>query len=110
MKAPAGSGSNRRFPVRFLMGLVRGYQRFISPWTPQRCRFYPTCSQYAIDAICWHGSLKGSWLAVIRILKCQPLHPGGWDPVPGTPEAAGPDPTEPEPDCRHGSRKEHPDD
>lgn len=65
--------------------LIRGYQRFISPILgPNKCRFHPTCSFYAIEAIRLHGFLKGCWLAVKRILKCHPLHPGGNDPVPPT--------------------------
>jgi putative membrane protein insertion efficiency factor len=67
---------------RILEALIRGYQKLISPLLGQRCRFHPTCSQYAIDAIKVHGSLKGSWLASKRLLKCHPLHPGGHDPVP----------------------------
>lgn len=67
---------------RFLLILIRGYQRFISPFTPPRCRFHPTCSQYALEALQQHGALKGSWLSVKRLLKCHPLHPGGIDLVP----------------------------
>ncbi|NLD96338.1 MAG: membrane protein insertion efficiency factor YidD [Synergistaceae bacterium] len=62
--------------------LVRGYQLFVSPLLGHNCRFYPTCSQYAIDAISVHGFLKGSFLAVKRLCKCAPWHPGGYDPVP----------------------------
>jgi len=61
---------------------IRFYRRFISPALPNRCRFVPTCSEYAIEALETHGALKGSWLAIRRILKCQPFHPGGFDPVP----------------------------
>ncbi|MDO5374949.1 MAG: membrane protein insertion efficiency factor YidD [Staphylococcus rostri] len=61
---------------------IRFYQRFISPLTPPSCRFYPTCSNYAVEAIQVHGALKGSWLAIKRILKCHPFHKGGFDPVP----------------------------
>jgi putative membrane protein insertion efficiency factor len=67
---------------RFLLLLIRGYQRFISPLTPPRCRFYPTCSHYAVEALQHHGALKGSWLSLKRLLKCHPLHPGGIDLVP----------------------------
>ncbi|MBG9769221.1 MULTISPECIES: membrane protein insertion efficiency factor YidD [Bacillus] len=62
--------------------LIRGYQKFISPLTPPTCRFYPTCSQYGIEALKTHGALKGGWLTIKRIMKCHPLHPGGVDPVP----------------------------
>lgn len=60
---------------------IRFYQLFISPLFPPTCRFYPTCSQYAIEAIRKKGALKGGWLAVKRIAKCHPFHPGGHDPV-----------------------------
>lgn len=62
--------------------LIRFYQKFISPLTPPTCRFYPTCSHYGIEAIQRFGALKGSWLTMKRIVKCQPFHPGGFDPVP----------------------------
>lgn len=62
--------------------LIRGYQLFISPILGPRCRFNPTCSHYAIEAIKVHGTAKGCWFALQRILKCHPLHPGGSDPVP----------------------------
>ena len=70
-----------------LIKLIKGYRYFISPLFPPSCRFLPTCSQYAIEAIDRHGSLKGSWLAIGRILRCHPLHPGGYDPVPNTEES-----------------------
>ena len=60
---------------------IRFYQLFISQLFPPTCRFYPTCSQYAIEAIRKKGALKGGWLAVKRIAKCHPFHPGGYDPV-----------------------------
>ncbi|MGS0682501.1 membrane protein insertion efficiency factor YidD [Shewanella sp. 125m-7] len=62
--------------------IIRGYQLLISPVMGPRCRFNPTCSYYAIEAIRLHGVLKGCWLAIKRILRCHPLHPGGEDPVP----------------------------
>ena len=65
-----------------LLGLIRGYRRFISPLFPPSCRFQPSCSQYTLEAIAIHGSLKGSWLGIKRILRCHPFHPGGYDPVP----------------------------
>jgi len=61
--------------------MVRGYQLFISPLFPQTCRFYPTCSQYAIEAISRHGVGRGGYLALRRLLRCHPFHPGGFDPV-----------------------------
>jgi putative membrane protein insertion efficiency factor len=68
---------------RVLLGLVRGYARYISPFTPPRCRFFPSCSEYAEEAIRRHGTLRGGWLAVRRILRCHPFCAGGYDPVPG---------------------------
>lgn len=67
---------------QILIGIIRFYQKFISPLKPPTCRFYPTCSHYGLDAMKTHGALKGTWLTVIRILKCHPFHPGGFDPVP----------------------------
>ncbi|OXS16180.1 membrane protein insertion efficiency factor YidD [Zobellella denitrificans] len=64
------------------IGLIRLYQLVISPLLGPRCRFTPTCSQYAIEAIRLHGFLKGGWLTVKRLLKCHPLGPSGHDPVP----------------------------
>lgn len=64
-----------------LIGLVRFYQLFISPMIPPSCRFIPTCSQYAIEAIELHGALRGSFLAVRRLLRCHPFTRGGFDPV-----------------------------
>lgn len=61
---------------------IRVYQIFISPLKPPTCRFYPTCSAYAIEAIQKKGPVKGTWLAIKRIAKCHPFHPGGYDPVP----------------------------
>ncbi len=65
-----------------LMGIIKIYQKVISPLTPPSCRFYPTCSHYGIEAIEKHGVAKGSWLAIRRISKCHPFHEGGFDPVP----------------------------
>lgn len=72
-----------------LLRLIRLYQYLLSPWIGQQCRFYPTCSEYARQAIEHHGSLKGSWLAVRRISRCHPWHPGGIDLVPGVPPPEG---------------------
>jgi uncharacterized protein len=69
-------------PRGMLAGLIRGYQRLISPVLPPSCRFHPSCSQYALEAVTRYGALKGSWLATRRLARCHPFHPGGFDPVP----------------------------
>ena len=70
---------------RALLGALRFYQRAISPAFPPRCRFVPTCSAYAVEAVERHGAARGSWLAVKRLAKCAPWHPGGVDLVPERP-------------------------
>lgn len=65
----------------FLLWLIRGYQKFISPLFPARCRFYPTCSAYAEQSVQRYGVWRGGWLAARRLAKCHPWHPGGIDPV-----------------------------
>jgi putative membrane protein insertion efficiency factor len=65
-----------------LIWLLRGYQRWISPALPPVCRFTPSCSAYAIEALRVHGVTRGCWLTVRRLLRCGPWHPGGTDPVP----------------------------
>ena len=67
---------------RAMIGLLRAYQLIVRPWLGQRCRFHPGCSSYAIEALDKHGVLRGSWLAMRRIARCHPFHPGGHDPVP----------------------------
>ena len=64
-----------------LIGAIRIYQRYVSRWTPAACRFQPTCSEYAAQALAKHGALKGSAMALGRICRCHPFHPGGFDPV-----------------------------
>ena len=68
--------------VRGLIFLIQLYRHMVSPLRPATCRFVPTCSQYAVDALTEYGLIRGSWLAATRLLKCGPWHPGGWDPVP----------------------------
>ena len=89
--------ASSRGPVsRALLAAIGFYQRAVSPVLPPRCRFQPTCSAYALEAVEVHGAARGSWLALRRLLKCAPWHPGGVDLVPpprthpstGTPEAA----------------------
>jgi len=77
----------RKLIWRIVAWPARFWKRFISPFMPPACRFEPTCSVYAAEAIERHG-LRGVWLAFVRLLKCQPFHPGGFDPVPGSPEDA----------------------
>lgn len=83
--------------ARGLVRLVKSYQRHLSPRKPApTCRFTPTCSQYAVEAIERHGALKGAWLAAWRVLRCNPLVPGGCDPVPEHfPSWRGPHPKPP---------------
>lgn len=72
----------RRIAIAPLVGLVRFYQVCISPLKPASCRFTPTCSQYALEALRKYGPFKGSWLAIRRILRCHPWGGSGYDPVP----------------------------
>ena len=67
---------------KFVISAIRFYQREISPLSPPRCRYIPTCSQYALEAVEKYGAIKGTFLATKRILRCNPLHKGGYDPVP----------------------------
>ncbi len=68
--------------VMFGTGLIRGYQLVLGPWLGGRCRFYPSCSAFALEAVQTHGLLKGTYYALRRMLRCHPLHPGGVDLVP----------------------------
>jgi putative membrane protein insertion efficiency factor len=67
---------------RILVGLVRFYQMTLSRALPPSCRFYPSCSEYTLQAITKYGVFKGGWLGIKRISRCHPFHPGGYDPVP----------------------------
>ncbi len=69
--------------ARVVILLIRCYQRILSPLLPPRCRYTPSCSQYAIQALHAHGVMRGGRLAIQRLLRCHPLQPGGHDPVPG---------------------------
>ena len=68
--------------TRALMAAVTGYRRFVSPLLPPRCRFEPSCSAYALEALRVHGAARGLWLAVARMARCHPFNPDGYDPVP----------------------------
>lgn len=77
------TGRRRRSTAaRIALAGVRAYQRWISPSRPRTCRFTPSCSAYAVEALERHGALRGGWLATRRLLRCGPWHPGGHDPVP----------------------------
>ena len=99
-EAERESGRRISAGARGLVVLLNAYRRFVSPLLGPRCRFYPSCSAYALEAVQLHGALRGSWLAVRRLSRCHPFHPGGLDPVPAprrTAAASGPDPTVPAP-------------
>jgi putative membrane protein insertion efficiency factor len=68
--------------VRAVVYSIQLYRHMVSPLRPATCRFIPTCSQYAVDALTEYGLIRGSWLAVARLAKCGPWHRGGWDPIP----------------------------
>ena len=72
----------RRLASGILIALVRAYQIVLSPLLPAACRYYPSCSAYAIEALERHGARRGTWLAARRIARCNPFRPGGFDPVP----------------------------
>lgn len=72
----------RRWPSAALIACVQFYRAYISPYRLPTCRFSPTCSEYAVDALRGHGAICGTWLSAVRLVKCGPWHPGGWDPVP----------------------------
>ena len=75
--------------VTLLLLPIRGYQRFVSPLLAPHCRFTPSCSAYAVEALQVHGPLRGSWLAIRRVARCHPFHAGGHDPVPNLVPTSG---------------------
>jgi putative membrane protein insertion efficiency factor len=70
---------------RIVAAPIVAYRRWVSPALPARCRFHPSCSAYALEAVAVHGPVRGLWLALRRLLRCHPFHPGGYDPVPPRP-------------------------
>ena len=78
-----------------LVHILRGYQLIVSPLLPPACRFTPTCSEYAVQALQQYGVFKGGWLAVCRIGRCHPWNPGGFDPVPALASSGAKNPEEP---------------
>jgi putative membrane protein insertion efficiency factor len=87
MTVNAGRGDRKTSAASWvLIALLTFYRRFVSPLLGPRCRFYPSCSAYALEAVRLHGAVRGSWLAAVRLSKCHPFHPGGLDPVPGSRE------------------------
>jgi putative membrane protein insertion efficiency factor len=89
VSAGPATGARRSLAARALLAVVGFYSRAVSPALPARCRFYPTCSAYAAEAVARHGAGRGSWLALRRLLKCAPWHPGGVDLVPPAAAARG---------------------
>ena len=84
----AGRGTSRlwwlnpvHWPQLALVGFIQFYRRFVSPLAPPTCRFTPSCSRYAVDAVKRYGFIRGGWLAAWRVLRCNPFHPGGYDPL-----------------------------
>ncbi len=71
-----------QWPRQVGAALIRGYQRFVSPAFPPRCRFSPSCSQYTLEAVERYGLVRGVWYGLRRLVKCHPFHPGGYDPLP----------------------------
>ncbi|MDQ1738449.1 MAG: uncharacterized protein QOE53_101 [Pseudonocardiales bacterium] len=80
--AVSAAATVRRLPALLLIGLIRIYRLTVSPFLGARCRFYPSCSAYGLEAVTTHGALRGSWLAIRRVGRCHPWTPGGVDPVP----------------------------
>jgi len=81
-RARAIAGGAGAATVRGVVFLIQLYRHMVSPLRPATCRFVPTCSQYAVDALIEYGLIRGSWLAAVRLAKCGPWHRGGWDPIP----------------------------
>lgn len=93
-------------PRKVAIKAVRGYQFVASPLLGPCCRFHPSCSHYAVEALHTHGALRGGWLTVKRIAKCGPFHPGGFDPVPGT-ETSSSDSCKDKQSCQQSQNMAH---
>jgi putative membrane protein insertion efficiency factor len=93
--ADGGPGGRRGFGAaggwvaRGMIFVIQLYRQMVSPLRLPACRFVPTCSQYAVEALSEYGLLRGSWLSVVRLAKCGPWHAGGWDPIPDRPVKRG---------------------
>ena len=81
-RGPPAPAAAMSLVARVLTAVVVAYRRYLSPALPARCRFYPSCSAYALEALARHGAVRGTGLAIWRLLRCHPFHPGGYDPVP----------------------------
>jgi uncharacterized protein len=79
----------RRLPVRLVIFVIELYRTYVSPLRLPTCRFVPSCSSYAVDALTEYGLIRGGWLTAIRLAKCGPWHRGGWDPIPDRRAAVG---------------------
>jgi len=90
-----------QMPIYVARALIRGYQFVLSPILPMSCRFHPTCSDYARDALAGHGFVRGTVFALWRVMRCNPWNRGGFDPVPDTDEALAC------PDCGHSNEPNH---
>ena len=82
--AATAVGKGRTTVQKILIAIIRAYRYLISPWLGNHCRFHPSCSHYALESLERHGAARGLWLALRRLLRCHPWHPGGYDPVPPT--------------------------
>lgn len=80
-------GGKDALVARLIAGVIRGYQLLVSPVLPASCRYYPSCSAYAVEALRLHGARRGAWLGIKRVMRCHPWASGGFDPVP---EQSGP--------------------
>ena len=98
---PVGAERGPGPVARLLLVGVGAYRRWVSPALPPRCRFHPTCSAYAAEAISTHGAVRGGFLATWRLLRCHPFHPGGYDPVP----RSRPTPNRPSPTTAPGASR-----